>query len=61
MKDPLRGFLPFRHGVKLYKDQSPKNAQEKEEMKRIPYILVVGSLMYTMLCTRLNICFAVEL
>ena len=28
-------------------------------MKAIPYALIVGSLMYVMLCTRLNICFTI--
>jgi hypothetical protein len=28
-------------------------------MKHVPYQLVVGSLMYAMVCTRLNICFEV--
>ena len=28
-------------------------------MRRIPYALAVGSLMYSMLCTRSNICYAV--
>ena len=28
-------------------------------MRRVPYASAVGSLMYTMLCTRPNICYAV--
>ena len=28
-------------------------------MKAVPYALIVGSLMYVMLCTRLNICFTI--
>ena len=28
-------------------------------MRRVPYALAVGSLMYAMLCTRLDICYAV--
>ncbi|TYK04928.1 gag/pol protein [Cucumis melo var. makuwa] len=30
-------------------------------MNRIPYASTVGSLMYVMLCTRLDICYAVEI
>ena len=30
-------------------------------MKVVPYASVVGSLMYVMLCTRLDICFTVEI
>ncbi|KAL4014035.1 hypothetical protein IC575_026225 [Cucumis melo] len=38
---------------------SPKTPQEVEDMRRIPYASVVGSLMYAMLCTRPDICYAV--
>ena len=30
-------------------------------MERVPYFSAVGSLMYAMLCTRLDICYAIEL
>ena len=51
--------LPSRHGVYLSRDQRPKTPEEIESMKRVPYALAVGSLMYAMLCTRPDICFAV--
>ncbi|TYJ96629.1 gag/pol protein [Cucumis melo var. makuwa] len=41
------------------RQQYPKTLQEVEEMRQIPYRLAVGSLMYAMLCTRPNICYAV--
>ena len=53
-------FLPFRYEVKLSKEQSPKNAQEEENMKRIPYASAVESLIYVMLCTKPDICFVVK-
>ena len=59
MQDSKKGMLPFRHGVYLSKDQSPKTPQEEEDMRRIPYASAVGSLMYAMLCTRPDICYAV--
>ena len=37
----------------------PKTPQEEEYMKKVPYISVVVSLMYVMICTRPNICFAI--
>ncbi|KAH9698582.1 hypothetical protein KPL71_024056 [Citrus sinensis] len=40
-------------------DQSPKTSEEIERMRRVPYAEAVGSLMYAMLCTRSDICFAV--
>ncbi|XP_075095409.1 secreted RxLR effector protein 161-like [Nicotiana tabacum] len=59
MHDSKKGFLPFRHGISLSKDQSPKIDEEIEKMKEVPYASVVGSLMYVTLCTRHDICFAV--
>ncbi|MCQ7016867.1 DDE-type integrase/transposase/recombinase, partial [Clostridioides difficile] len=59
MQDSKKGFLPFRHGVHLSRDQSPKTSEEIEAMMTIPYASAVGSLMYAMLCTRPDICYAV--
>ena len=50
-----KGLLLFRHGIRLSKGQSPKTPEEKELMSKKPYASVVGSLMYAMLCTRLDI------
>ncbi|XXG73025.1 hypothetical protein AAC387_Pa07g2007 [Persea americana] len=58
MLDSKKGFLPFRHGITLYKDQRPKTPDEIEKMKEVPYALAVGSLMYAMLCTGPDICFS---
>ena len=55
MKGSKNGLLLFRHGIKVSKEQSPKNEQEVEYMKCIPYTSAVGSLIYVMLCTRLDI------
>ena len=59
IQDSKKGMLPFRHGIKLSKEQVPKNEHEEQFMIRVPYALAVGSLMYAMLCTRPDICFAV--
>ena len=59
MQDSKKGQTPFMHGVSFFKDQSPKTAQVIEDMRKIPYASAVGSLMYAMLCTRPDICFAV--
>ena len=39
----------------------PKTPKEKEKMSRVPYASVVGSLMYAMMCTCPDICYAVGL
>ena len=42
-------------------DMCPKTPNEKEQMSEVPYASVVGSLMYAMMCTRLDICYAIGL
>ena len=59
MKDSEKGLLLTRHGIILSKEQCPKTPKEEEDMRRIPYASAVGSLMYAMLCTRPDICYAV--
>eukprot|EP00253_Pinus_taeda_P028829 PITA_28829 len=46
-------------GVKLSAEQCPKTQEEEEDMSRVPYASAVGSLMYAMVCTRLDIARAV--
>ena len=59
IQDSKKGLLPTQHGIIISKEQCPKKPQEEEDMRRIPYASAVGSLMYAMLCTRPNICYAV--
>ena len=59
MQDSKKGFVPFRVESSLSVNQRPKTPAEIERMRGIPYASVVGSLMYAMLCTRLDICFVV--
>jgi hypothetical protein len=59
MQNSKKGLMPTRHGIVLSKMQCPKTPQEEEEMRRVPYASAVGSLMYAMLCTRPDICYAV--
>lgn len=54
-EDSKRGLLPFRHGIHLSRDMCPKTQEERDRMSRIPYASAIGSLMYVMLCTRLDI------
>ena len=59
MQDSKKGLLPFRHEILLSRDQCPKTPEEKELMQSVLYASIVGSVMYVMLCTRLDICFEV--
>ena len=46
---------PLAGHFKLCMKQSPISEKEKAEMLNVPYSFVVGSLMYAMICTRLDI------
>jgi hypothetical protein len=50
---------PLATHFKLSTKKSPSTDEEKEDMERIPYASAVGSLMYTMVCTRPDIAHAV--
>ena len=50
---------PIAKGENLSLEMCPQTSTEREEMKKVPYASAVGSLMYAMMCTRPDICFAV--
>ena len=54
------GDSPVVKGDKLSKLQCPQNDLERNEMKKIPYASVVGSLMYAQVYTCSNIAFAIS-
>ena len=50
---------PIDPGVALTEEQCPKTDEEKQEMRSIPYISAIGSLIYLAISTRPDISFAV--
>ena len=52
---------PVAKNESLSLDMCPKTKDEKEKMTRVPYANAVGSLMYAMMCTWPDICYAVRL
>ena len=58
MQDSKLMKVPIPVGVKLSAEQCPKT-QEEEDMSRVSYASAVGSLMYAMVCTRIDIAHAV--
>ena len=47
--------VPIPIGVNLSTDQCLKTREEEEDMSHVLYSGAVGSLMYAMVCTRLDI------
>ena len=54
---PVGSILP--RNCKLFGRQSPKTKTKKAKMMKVPYASVVGSLMYAMVCTTVDIGYAV--
>ena len=59
MQNSKKELLPFRHGVPLSDDQRLKTQEEENMMRQVSYASTVGSLIYVMLCTRLDIYYLV--
>ena len=59
MTDCKAVSTPMDPSVTLTKDMSPSTREEENSMRDVPYQNAVGSLMYAMLGTRLDIAFAV--
>ena len=57
MTDSKPVGTPMDPGLKLANEQCPKTSEDKAEMKNIPYINAVGSLLYLALLTRLDIAY----
>jgi hypothetical protein len=51
--------VPIPVGARLTFEKCPKKQEEIEDMARVPYASVDGSLMYAMVCTRPDIAHAV--
>ena len=61
MQDCKPMDTPVERNLGLNLNMCPETPEEKEKMSRVPYSSAVGSLMYAMMCTRPDICYAVGL
>jgi hypothetical protein len=52
MDKAKKDFLPLLSGKILSKAQCPATAKDRETMSNVPYASAIGSIMYSMLCTR---------
>eukprot|EP00253_Pinus_taeda_P020868 PITA_20868 len=53
------GAANYILGMEIKRERCPKTQEEEEDMSRVPYTSAIGSLMYAMVCTRLDIAHAV--
>ena len=53
--------IPLVANFKLSSAQCPQSGEEVDYMSRVPYSSVVGSLMYTMVCSRPYLTYAVSM
>ena len=61
MVDSKKGYLPLQHGVVLSKKDSPSTKEQREYMSKILYASAIGSIMYVMLCTRMDVAHALSM
>nr|GEX65324.1 retrotransposon protein, putative, Ty1-copia subclass [Tanacetum cinerariifolium] len=58
MENSKRGTIPMQEKLKLSKSQGASTPVEKQRMQNISYASAVGSIMYAVRCTRLDVAFA---
>ena len=57
---PIRdSCLP--HGIYLSKGQYATTSNEREHMSKISYASTIGSIMYAIMCTRLDVVYALSM
>ena len=56
-----RDYLPIDHEITFFKKDCPITSKERDRMSRIPYALVVGSIMYVMMCMRSNVAYSLRI
>ena len=61
MQDSMSMDTPVDKSLSLSRDMCPKDPKEKKKISKVPYASVVGSLIYAMMCIRLDICYVVGL
>ena len=60
MEEAKKGFLPMSHGIHHSKSQCPTTTDEWDHMSKVPYASAIGSIMYAMISTRLDVSYALS-
>lgn len=60
MHDSKFVITHLRQHFKLSNQQSPTTKEDKDEMSKVPYANVVGYIMYNMVCSRLDLSYAIN-
>ena len=58
MENFKKNYLSIGQGISLSKSDCPTTPQERERISRILYASTVGSIMYAMTCTRLDMAYS---
>ncbi|GKA88263.1 retrotransposon protein, putative, ty1-copia subclass [Tanacetum coccineum] len=58
MKNSKRESIPMQEKIKLSKSQGASTPVEVKRMQNVPYASAIGSIIYVVRCTRLDIAFA---
>ena len=61
MSNSTNGYIPLALGVTLTIEQCPSSQQDRDNMSTIPYASAIGSIMYAMFCTRLDVAHALSI
>ena len=61
MEESKKRYLPMSHGINLSKEMCSSTLKEKEHMEKIPYVSKIGSIICAMLCTRLDVSYALSI
>ena len=60
MDQSKRGFIPMTHGITLLKSLCSWTRDKRTHMSLIPYVSNLGSIMYSMICTRPDVSYTLS-
>ena len=61
MEDSRRRNFSMSHGIHLSKAMGQKTQDKRDKMSQAPFASTIGSIMYVMLCMRLDVAYALSI